>query len=448
MTEDEDTQINDRMQKFSDQQKSKPPSTARKFAVPALLVMTGGLIGISGAAYIVNQNKHQETPDQMPETSTASEFQNAGLSGLTAVDQPTKEIVVRRDNSAELKRLQSTIEELESQLRELRENPEVQTITDETALEALRAELTDIRANLADGEKAFAEQQLLLDQRNRDVTRLQTELETERLMRDQTDAEARKLAEAENRRRTELERRRAEAEALLQRKINSPIVAYSASNGSDGGVESAQQRFTGDEAFRRSGAEAVSVTQSEVIANPANTVVQGTLIEGTLETGILSDLAGNVAAIVSYDVYSFDMSRVLIPRGSKLYGRYSSDIGVGQKRVLIAWDRIVTTDGQSMKISAYGGDRLGRSGLPGEVDNHFLERFGSATLISVIGAIPAAVAKKSDSGATAKATENVGKELNGAVKDVISDYLSIPPTISVDQGAVVMVRVNNDLELF
>ena len=40
----------------------------------------------------------------------------------------------------------------------------------------------------------------------------------------------------------------------------------------------------------------------------------------------------------------------------------------------------------------------------------------------------------------------VGSDLGTAVSDVMADYLSIPPTISVDQGAVVMVRVDADLE--
>lgn len=447
MAEEQGNEISSRMKKFAVEQSSQRRSGAKKFVIPALLVMSGGVVGISGAAYLINQNKQVVEPASLPETSRAREFQDSGMAGMTPVDEDPTEIVVRRDNSEDLARLQSTIDELESQLRDLRENPEVKTVTDETAIEALRTELTEIRANLEAGQKAYDDQKLLLDQRGRDLTRLQSELETERLMRDQTDIEARKLAEEEALRRTELARRRAEAEALLQRKINSPIVAYSASSGSSG-ADDAKQRYTGDEAFRRAGAEPVAVTQSEIIANPSNTVVQGTLIEGTLETGILSDLAGNVAAIISYDVYSFDMTRVLIPRGSKLYGRYSSDVGIGQKRVLIAWDRIVTTDGQSVQISAYGGDRLGRSGLPGKVDNHFFERFGSAALISIIGAVPEMAAAESDSETTQEVVENVGEDFQDAVDSVIGEFLSIPPTISVDQGAVVMVRVNSDLELF
>lgn len=454
MSEESNDNIDARMDRFGADRKSpSKPRTTPKFVIPALLLMTGAGVGVSAAAYLVNVNKQEVRPANMPETSSPGEWQSAGLDGLSTVDAPPSGLVTYRDNSEELAALQSTILDLEGELKRLRDNPEVKTVTDDAALDSLREELTAIRKDLADSQTSFDEQKALLEQRDRDIARLQGELETERLMRDQSAEERRlrleeerKAQEEEARRRAELEARRAEAEALLHRKINSPIVAYSSSAGGSG-TEDARERYTGDNAFRAN-AEPASVTQSEIIANPSNTVVQGTLIEGTLETGILSDLAGNVTAIVSYDVYSFDMSQVLIPRGSKLYGRYSSDVGIGQKRVLIAWDRIVTTDGQSVQIAAFGGDRLGRSGLPGKVDNHFFERFGTAALISVIGAVPALAANEAGDDVSQEVAENVADDFEDAVDDVLADYLSIPPTISVDQGAVVMVRVNNDLELF
>jgi type IV secretion system protein VirB10 len=176
--------------------------------------------------------------------------------------------------------------------------------------------------------------------------------------------------------------------------------------------------------------------------------VQGTLIEAALETAISTDLAGNVVAQVSHDVWSFDMSRVLVPRGSKLYGRYDSDVGLGQRRVLIAWDRLVTTDGQSVELAAYGTDRVGRSGLQGKVRTHFLKRFGSAALISIIGAAPAVAAANVDDDATADVVKDVGDGLTESLGTVLGEYLTIAPTITVNQGTVVLIRVDADIELY
>lgn len=64
-------------------------------------------------------------------------------------------------------------------------------------------------------------------------------------------------------------------------------------------------------------------------------IPQGTMIRGTLETAINSDLAGRVKGIVREDVYSFDGRRILIPAGSSLIGDYKSGVQRGQERILI-----------------------------------------------------------------------------------------------------------------
>ena len=87
--------------------------------------------------------------------------------------------------------------------------------------------------------------------------------------------------------------------------------------------------------------------------------------------------------------------------------------------------------------------------MPGKVRNHFLQRFGTAALISVIGAVPAIAAARYEGDEVASDTaENVGNDLGEAVNEVMADYLRIPPTISVNQGAVVMVRGDADIEFY
>jgi type IV secretion system protein VirB10 len=337
--------------------------------------------------------------------------------------------------------LQAEIEALNAQIGDLKANPV--TVTDEAALADLKAQVAALDADA----KARA---AALSDLERENIRLQTELETKALIDGNSEAEAARAREEE------LARRRQEAEMLNEAQINSDMVALRSSMDMGGGSGTAApaagapgQATTGDDAFRRAGAKAAEVRQAEVIADPAHTVMQGTLIEAALETAISTDLAGNVSAIVSHDVWSFDMSRVLILRGSRLFGRYDSDVSIGQRRVLIAWDRIVTTDGQSVDLAAFGTDRIGRSGLPGTLRTHFLQRFGAATLISVIGAVPAiASARYADNEVASDTAENVGTDLGEAVNTVMADYLSIPPTISVNQGAVVMIRVDADLAFY
>ena len=122
-------------------------------------------------------------------------------------------------------------------------------------------------------------------------------------------------------------------------------------------------------------------------------VPQGFMIRGILETAISSDLPGNVRATTTEDVYSFDGRRVLIPKGTMLTGEYRSGLNRGQSRIFIVWTRMLRADGVSLMLGSYGTDSLGRSGLTGEVDKHFLDKFGNAALLTITGGVAQFVAQ-------------------------------------------------------
>ncbi len=83
-------------------------------------------------------------------------------------------------------------------------------------------------------------------------------------------------------------------------------------------------------------------------------VPQGYMIRGVLETAMQSDLPGNVRAITTEDVYSFDGRRVLIPKGTMLTGEYRSGLTRGQTRVFIVWTRMLRADGVSLMLGLMG----------------------------------------------------------------------------------------------
>lgn len=43
---------------------------------------------------------------------------------------------------------------------------------------------------------------------------------------------------------------------------------------------------------------------------------------------------------------------------------------------------------------------------------------------------------------------NIGNDASDVIGSIMKDYIDVPPTISIDQGAVVMVMVNADVEMF
>ncbi|MFV3126574.1 TrbI/VirB10 family protein [Niveispirillum sp. KHB5.9] len=168
---------------------------------------------------------------------------------------------------------------------------------------------------------------------------------------------------------------------------------------------------------------------------PSTTVAQGALIPAVLETAIDSDLPGFVRAVVSQDVRSFDGTRVLVPRSSRLIGQYKSGLQAGQKRVYVLWTRLIRPDGVSVALASPAISQDGKSGLSGDVDTHFVERFGSATLLSVVGAL--------------SAIGNAALVLSGsqsAAGVAAQRDSQIPPTIRVDQGQPIRVFVARDLD--
>ena len=185
-------------------------------------------------------------------------------------------------------------------------------------------------------------------------------------------------------------------------------------------------------------------------------VPEGTLIPGILETAIVSDLPGQVRAIVSQDVYSFDGRRILIPTGTRLIGEYQSEITRGQTRIFVVWTRMLRDDGVSVRLNSIGADSLGRAGLTGRVDKKFRERFGAAILLSIVGAGASyltgygseAAAGDSDDAQNAEelARETLAQTFSDMANQALGDSLRIPPTISVSQGERIFVFVRQDLD--
>jgi type IV secretion system protein VirB10 len=185
--------------------------------------------------------------------------------------------------------------------------------------------------------------------------------------------------------------------------------------------------------------------RASVLRNRATTVPQGSLIPAVLETALDSTRPGPARALVTRDVRGFDGSKVLIPRGSRLIGEYKADLQAGQNRALVIWNRLVRPDGVAIELGSPSADPLGRVGIKGKVNSHFLERFGNAflqTALSVGGSLAA-------SGLAGNNNNVAILALPGTVSTATSPLVGtqdIKPTLRVKQGVSVSVFVARDLD--
>ncbi len=248
---------------------------------------------------------------------------------------------------------------------------------------------------------------------------------------------------------------REQKKRMEERRRSPQIIFDESKNGQSGATPAISSQsgslFGGQEdpniAFANQYANAdVETAQASQLQNLETLVTQGTVIDGILETAIQSDLPGMVRAIVSEDVYSFDNSTLVIPKGSKLVGRYRSVLTTGQSRVFVIWNRLIRNDGVSINIGSYGTDDLGRSGLAGVVDTHFFERFGSSVLLSLIDTGLQIGVNAVDDEDQATVALETGSDFSRSAEIALENTIGIPPTVHVRQGSRIKVFVGKDLD--
>jgi type IV secretion system protein VirB10 len=172
-------------------------------------------------------------------------------------------------------------------------------------------------------------------------------------------------------------------------------------------------------------------------------LAKGAFIDCTLETAIDSTLPGMTTCITATDTFSADGTVVLLERGTKLVGETRGEVQQGSARIFVLWTEARTPTGVVVPLSSPGTDELGRSGLPGEVNRHFWDRFGAAILMTVInGAVQGAVNSQNKSGSVSISPSTS----TDVMSEVLRSTVSIPPTVTKAQGDRIQVFVARDVD--
>ena len=176
-------------------------------------------------------------------------------------------------------------------------------------------------------------------------------------------------------------------------------------------------------------------------------LMAGSLIPASLVTGINSDLPGTVIAQVTQNVYdTVSGQHLLVPQGSRLIGRYQSEVSFGQDRALIVWDRILFPDGASILISEPGSDAYGYAGVKDRTDNHWNKVFAAAGLATLLG-VGAELGPSEDSDIERAIRRGTTDTVSQAGQRAVSRSLGVQPSITVRPGWPVNVLVTRDLVL-
>ena len=188
----------------------------------------------------------------------------------------------------------------------------------------------------------------------------------------------------------------------------------------------------------------IASARANVLPTQRFLLPKGAFVDCTLETAITSTLPGMTTCITATDTFSSDGTVVLLERGTKLIGETRGQVQQGAARVFVLWTEARTPTGIVVPLDSPGTDELGRSGLPGEVNRHFWDRFGAAILISTLdGAVQAAVESTGRGGGAVIYNPSPSESV---MTDVLKSTVNIPPTVNKRNGDRIQVFVARDVD--
>jgi len=178
-------------------------------------------------------------------------------------------------------------------------------------------------------------------------------------------------------------------------------------------------------------------------------VMAGSVIAASLQTGLNSDLPGDVIALISHDVYDTVTGQILlIPHGSWLFGHYDSVVAFGQTRSFVAWQRIIRPDGSHVEIDNMPAtDPAGYVGLEDEVDYHTWTLLKGIAMSTLLGVGTQVTFGNNNSNLVEAIRESAAESTNTAGQHIVEKDLNIQNTLDDRPGLPLRVLVNKDIIL-
>ncbi len=203
-------------------------------------------------------------------------------------------------------------------------------------------------------------------------------------------------------------------------------------------------------AFVSAKADKETTNPHALVATPSPyAIMAGSIIPASLITGLNSDLPGSTIAQVTENVYdTVTGEHLLIPQGTRLFGKYDSVVAYGQKRALVVWSRLILPNGNSIVIENLPAtDVAGYAGLEDEVDIHTWQLLKGIALATLLGVGTQISLGTNEDDLVKALRESVQQTTNRAGQRLVERELDVQPTITVRPGWPLRVIVSKDLVL-
>lgn len=202
-------------------------------------------------------------------------------------------------------------------------------------------------------------------------------------------------------------------------------------------------------AFLNAATDRRTVAPDRVMPPASPFVLQaGSIIPAALITGIRSDLPGQITAQVTQHIYDSPSGQILlVPQGTRIIGEYSNNVGFGQRRILLVWNRLIFPNGRSIVLERQpGADTEGYAGLEDGVDHHWWD-LAKAAGLSTLLAVGAELTMDDDDRIVQAIRSGAQDTINDAGQQMIQRQLQVSPTLTIRPGFPMRVIVTRDLVL-
>lgn len=220
--------------------------------------------------------------------------------------------------------------------------------------------------------------------------------------------------------------------------------AQESSSGSTYDIQNGQSAKKSFLVAQQNGGTTVTVAE-----NMTNMITAGTIINATLYTGAITDLPGQLIAIVSQNVYdSFNQTNLLIPKGSRLIATYDSAVSWGQDRLLVAWNQLIRPDGVIVNLNGYQGiDMQGYAGISGSVNNHIFSIVGATGIATAVDYVGQRAANRVSNELLNALVGGTSGAVNDVTQELLSKAINRQPTITIPQATKISIFVNDNVVL-
>lgn len=166
-------------------------------------------------------------------------------------------------------------------------------------------------------------------------------------------------------------------------------------------------------------------------------IIRGHIINVVLMQDLRSELPSKtVKAMVDEDIYGFHGRKILIPKGSIFLGSYEPLEGPGATRLGVTWDRFITPDGINGVFNTETAGPSGISGMTGDVDRRWADRFAFPllTTAALVG-LSSVTNNNGENNSTSQAFNSGANELSAVNAQVIEESLDIAPVVTISKGS-------------